>query len=217
MLGGMDFRYRPISSWPGEMTPQTRRRASTFRASDSKTHQLLARELDFLQAKDVVLEVALREEDIRLDGMPRANAKPPEHPGVVLSFDSKFGPLRYACDRFLKRGENLRAIALGLHHLRAVDRYGITQRGEQYSGWKQLPPGPSEVVVIHADEDPRDELRRIILQHGSERQRDGMDDLDDYQLVRRARRLTHPDVAGSKSAADEWATVEDAAMRLQVG
>src|SRR5690606_5164123 len=80
------------------------------------------------------------EDDIRLDGLPRANARP-GHQGVVLAFDSKYGPLKYATDTFDRWQDNLRAIALGLESLRRVDRYGITKRGEQYTGWRQLPAG----------------------------------------------------------------------------
>ena len=31
---------------------------------------------------------------------------------------------------------NLRSIALGLKALRAVDRYGVSRRGEQYAGFR---------------------------------------------------------------------------------
>ena len=34
---------------------------------------------------------------------------------------------------------NLRAIALALAALRAVERYGVTRRQEQYKGWAELP------------------------------------------------------------------------------
>lgn len=39
---------------------------------------------------------------------------------------------------------NLRAVALTLEHLRAVDRYGVTTGGEQYRGWMgELGAGPA--------------------------------------------------------------------------
>lgn len=122
----MNLAFRPIQSWPGALT-KIRRRAQ-FKAGYTATLGLLDRELQYLAAKDVVLQVALRDEDIRLDGAPRANAKPASHPGVILSFDSKHGPLSYPCDTFADWEDNLRAIALSLEHLRAVDRYGVTKR-----------------------------------------------------------------------------------------
>ena len=60
---------------------------------------MLDRELSKLGAHSVVIELALDEGDIRLDGLPRADARP-RHPGVIVSFDSKHGPLRYGTDAF---------------------------------------------------------------------------------------------------------------------
>jgi hypothetical protein len=51
-------------------------------------------------------------------------------------------------DAFDDWQENIRAIALGLEALRKVDRYGITSRGEQYTGWKALPSGEGEVYNV---------------------------------------------------------------------
>ena len=131
-------RFRPIQQWPGENTRN--RRTSNFSASWSATLSLLDRELCQLGAKNVVIQVSLTERDIRLDGYPRANARP-DHPGVIVSLDSAYGPLSYPCDTFTSWQDNLRAVALALESLRAVDRYGVTKRGEQYTGWKQLPVG----------------------------------------------------------------------------
>ena len=135
----MDFTHRPIETWPGPMTAHRVR--SPFFASWGSTMKLLERELRFLGAKKVVLQEALLNQDIRLDRKPKANAKA-AHPGVILSFDSKHGPLNYPCDRFDSWDDNVRAIALSLEHLRAVDRYGVTRSGEQYRGWARL-PGPN--------------------------------------------------------------------------
>ena len=99
---------------------------------------LLKHELERLQASNVVIEMDLTEVDIRRDGLPRNNARPTT-PRVCLSMDSPYGPLRYPCDTFLSWQDNVRGIALALEALRKVDRYGVTKRGEQYTGWKALP------------------------------------------------------------------------------
>lgn len=139
----MRVTYRPIGSdWQGENTFS--RRYSPFRANWSKTIDQLEHELEELGAKEVVFQLDMEERDIRLDGMPRADAKP-RSPRVIISFESKHGPLRYQCDAFEGNYRepswqaNVRAIALGLEALRQVERYGITKRGEQYTGWKALP------------------------------------------------------------------------------
>jgi hypothetical protein len=133
----MEFEFRPIKAWPREMTKKRKR--AQFKAGYNPSLALLDGELLKLGATCVVFEIALTDADIRLDGRPRSGAKP-SHPGVIVSFDTKHGRLSYPCDTFDRYEDNVRAIALSLEHLRAVDRYGVTKRGEQYAGWTQLPP-----------------------------------------------------------------------------
>lgn len=103
-LNRMGVTCRPISSWPGVMTRNRKR--SPFRASWGKTVADLATELKHVGARRIMIEMALQEHEITIDGSrPRANASP-SHPGVVLSFESKNGPLRFAADASInsKRG-----------------------------------------------------------------------------------------------------------------
>jgi hypothetical protein len=87
--------------------------------------------------------------------MLRSNAKV-GFPGVRVAFESKHGPLTYATDKYDQVyysdtpgwQANIRAIALGLEALRAVDRHGITRRGEQYTGWKALPAGDGTPTTL---------------------------------------------------------------------
>ncbi len=137
----LKYIFRPIITWPGKQT--TARLNSRFQASFVDTLQQLEREVDHLDGRDVVIQAMVKESDLRLDGMIRANAVAVPPP-VILSFVSKHGPLSYPCDTFIDWRANLRAIVLSLEHLRAVDRYGVTQRGEQYRGWAQLPPAKEE-------------------------------------------------------------------------
>ena len=184
------LRTRPITTWPGERTPPDARK-STFRATLSDTLDLLDRELYMLNAADIWLELAIPAGGMwRQDGRPRAGARA-DHPGVVLAFTARAIPgrpeLRYASDRFTTWQENLRAIALGLEALRKLERYGITTRGQQYAGWKQLEaPGPSAARG-----------RELIRRHGS---------------VRAALHATHPDHGGDAADfADVQAAREEGA------
>ena len=129
------LRFRPIEQWPGDLTRARRR--SPFEAGLSATQDLLTRELRALKARTVVIQLAIGETDLRLDGLPRSQARP-DHPGVILSLESPYGPLSYPTDTFADWQSNLRGIALALEALRKVDRYGVTKNGEQYRGWRQL-------------------------------------------------------------------------------
>jgi hypothetical protein len=132
----------PIGDWPGDLTPEDDRRSRfQFKADWPSTVTLLAFELRQVGAGDTVLQLAIIDDDLRRDGSLKANAKP-EHPGVILSFTSALGPLQFACDRYDYWRVNVRAVALTLQALRAVDRYGATQAAQQYQGFAALPPPP---------------------------------------------------------------------------
>jgi hypothetical protein len=148
----MDYEFRPIVSWIGAPTPHHRRQRSRFDSTYSQTLDLLERELRHLCAKQVIIQTYHFIEDLRRDGLPRANARVPQSPGVILSFNSKHGALSYPCDTFTKWEDNLRAIALALEALRTVDRYGVTKTGEQYRGWTALPPADSKTLEQEAAE-----------------------------------------------------------------
>ena len=167
--------FRPIDIWPGVETH--RRRRAPFTAHFGSTMQLLGRELRVLNGKLVVVQLAMHEGDFRNDGLPRANARA-YHPGVVLAFESKWGPLKYATDEFSDWLDNLRAIALSMEALRKVDRYGVSKRGEQYTGWKQLPSG-SDDTGIHT----RDQALVYLQSFGG---------------LTQAIKATHPDTGGDE-------------------
>jgi hypothetical protein len=195
-LSDLGFRCRPIDAWPGELTKHRKR--SQFHAQWGMTLKLLGTELRQLGAKNGNLLSAVDERDILLDGTrPRAKAYA-AHPGVILAFDSKHGPLKYACDRFDHWQDNIRAIALGLEALRAVERYAITRKGEQYQGFKQLAastPSREEAAGVLAKFAGMS--RSIILEVPEAAETAG----------KRASRLTHPDAGGN---ADDFRAVQQA-------
>jgi len=189
MLADLGFRCRPIDSWSGEFTKHRTR--SLFSAPWGKTLALLGRELSHLGAKNGSLLLAVDERDIILDGTrPRANAFT-HHPGVILAFESKHGPLKYACDRFDRWQDNIRAIALGLESLRAVDRYGITRKGEQYQGYKQLAAAtPSKI-----------EAALLLARYSNISHKAIIEDVASAEVAwKLAIKATHPDAGGSADA-----------------
>jgi hypothetical protein len=189
----------PIRVWPGELTRN--RTASKFKAGLSDTLQLLDREVWHLtstreQRESVELLTAIPPgaDSWRIDGRPRANARP-EHPGVILSLDSRFGHLSYPCDTFTTWQDNLRAIVLALEALRKVDRYGVTKRGEQYRGFLAL-----EATAAPAGFRTTDEalafLVEIVRPEWSNGGPPTASARDRMIILRGAQRRTHPDHGG---------------------
>lgn len=215
----LEATVRPLSGWPGPRTAEPKR--SPFRRPGrlvntatgttwggggpmpfSDTLSFLKRELYHLDARDINIEADFRERDIRQDGWPRSGARPTS-PGVILAFSSKHGPLQYACDTYDSWEANLRAIASTLEALRAVDRWGATQRHEQYQGFKKLPAstGPTMTAVVAA--------QHIAKWHPHIEARDVLNDPDlAKRMARVAKAASHPD--RNQGARKEWDTVETA-------
>lgn len=137
--------FRPLPTWP---YPTQTERPAMYQATYSRTLQQLERELEAIDAREPIIGVVTDEASIRIDGMMRADAKV-RHPGVEVSFEVPTGSgwrrLAFHTDRHKGYSDswqhNLRAIVLGLEALPAVDRYGITETGEQYAGFVALPSG----------------------------------------------------------------------------
>jgi hypothetical protein len=194
---------RPIETWPGEMTRDSDRDYAPFSASWHQTLDLLAAEAGNLGATEVVMQLAIGESDLRIDGLVRANASP-THPGVIVSFESRYSPLRYSTDRFKRGGlrdhcpgwqANVRAVALGLEALRKVDRYGISTGGEQYSGFKAIgaaEPSSSSMSVEWA----ASLLARHAWPEVAVDTTVGLALMDPASAFRAAAKTMHPDVGG---------------------
>ncbi len=213
---------RPIHQWPGQLTKS--RRASAFSAKFTDTLELLRRELRLLEPEsryypNTVLQIAMDEKDFRQDGMPRAQAKS-QHPGVILTiYPTAEGAseLTFPCDTFLTWQDNLRAIALTLEALRKVNRYGVSQSGQQYRGWRAIGAGSS----VPAEMGPLAAAAFLWTLAGN-----GNDDPHDTPLdrmransevaknvYRAARKKSHPDRTSGNS--DEFLRVETAAKVLR--
>ena len=207
----MDVRFRPYS-WVGERTPPDKKRRAPYSTSWTRTLEKLEDELRKLRASEIIIEAGFSEDDIRLDGWPRANAKPPPYPGVKVSFNQPgVGRVEYPCDSCQHWQDNIHSIALGLEALRAVERYGITGRMQQYTGFRALPAGNgrtpstrSEAAawiadqIAHRDPERQSKIRNILLADATEAKR---------EVIREAQKKLHPDQGGS---AELFHKLEDA-------
>lgn len=202
-MNDLKYTVAPILAWPELLTSDRRR--STFTApwsgrgyeswqTDNSTLGILSRELFYLDGKHVVMQIAVRDKDIRLDGQVKANARTAEHPGVILTFDSKHGRLSYPCDRYDHWQDNVRGIALSLEALRSVNRHGVTRHGEQYAGSRQIPSSTGGVGEMTPT------LAAEVLVDAEDRGGDAADLLHDPQAVKytyhNAAKATHPDRHG---------------------
>ena len=207
----MNLTFRPLSdrSW---LRPAGRRSASRFRSTWTETKRLLAVEIGHLSGTDLVIGVDVTELDLTLAGQPRTRANFVS-PGVEVAFESKHGPLLYRCDEFTTSyydqgpgwQHNVRAIALTLQALRAVDRYGSSRSGEQYRGYRQIADAPAAMSRADA-------LFVVVDLAGAQMGPQVEDEL--AVLWKLARRNVHPDRHGG--ARGEWDRLENAGKALDL-
>lgn len=146
----IDCRFVPVGAWPGKKKNSWERKASPYRAGYQDTLDHLEKELNHLRAKDILVQAGFELKDIRNDGWPKSSARPKE-PGVILTFVGKDGKtMSMPCDTYKDWEANLRAIAFTLEDLRAINRRGVSQSGEQYKGWQQLPPAEAPAGPMSA-------------------------------------------------------------------
>lgn len=219
----MRFVWKPITTWPREQTKN--REYSPFRRTTmsngyrrdeigwTTTQPELERELRALNVREVIVQLALTDRDIRIDGEIRANAKL-SHPGVIVTFTAPGkGVLTFACDKWETWQANIRGITKGLEALRLLDRYGITTTGEQYTGWKELPSGVPLAERSQPEELTVEQAGRIVVGWVSgahdlaQNARTAVEDADYRRYAyRQALKHLHPDAGGNDS---------DAFLRLQ--
>ena len=204
----MQYEFRPIGVWADPLTPGEERKRSQFKAGYQQTLDLLFREAEMLGAERLVLQVDLQPSQIRRDGLPKEGARYGSNPGVIVSFGSRHGPLRYATDVYDDWKANLRAIALGLAALRAVDRYGVSKRGEQYRGWTAIAAATPGRGPFATPADAQTWMRLCAREHhiGGWADWGGL-----YRLLAKE---MHPDAPGGST--DLWERLDAAATLLGV-
>jgi hypothetical protein len=202
----LNLTLKPIDDWPGKPTPAWSREKGPFSAGLKDTLATLRKELNALRAKAIVLQIAIKPQQLRLDGLPRAGATA-EHPGVILAFDSSKGPLRIWFDKFTKWESNLRAIAMHLEHLRMATLYGVGEDGQAYRGWTAIPAAKAETQELSTA--VRCLYSAVGRTYSFEAERDPE---EARRLIMAARAKTHPDRGGS---AEDFNRIEIAAKVLK--
>jgi hypothetical protein len=133
---------------------------------------LLGAEIERIRGFDVQIGVVTPPDNIGISGSMRKQIY--WSTGCEVSFMRGDRQLVFHTNAFRDFNANLYAIAKGLEALRMLDRYGVTQTGQQYEGFAQLESG-------HVVDSERG--RVLAEQHGG---------------LKRALRVTHPDQGGSE-------------------
>ena len=167
-----------------------------FRVPYGKTIADLKHEMGRIGVNECIIELDLAEDDIRLDGLPRANARP-NLPCVRIIFDHPdIGPLQYPCDTYSDWHDNVRAIVKTMEAQRAMERYGATRRQQQYTGWRALPPGGATMQQVMTSEEAARYIGGISGVPSQDIHSDPAIFKDAYRL---AAAISHPDRTGDNA------------------
>lgn len=164
-------------SWPDgwpRRKPYARNR-SKYKTPFLRARDELVRELGAGRARNVVVSTNV---PLRRDGLPLANMREPEDPGVAVYWDDRHGKARViACDAWQSVRENLRAVGLAYSSLRQIERTGASELLERaFQGFARLPAAPAGdawTVLGVARGATREELsarlRTLTLEHHPDR------------------------------------------------
>jgi hypothetical protein len=187
--------------WPGKRTTYPKR--APFKTQYARTMKLLERELRYLSARKVELALAIRDGDLRQDGMLRADARPGA--AVILSFLDRDGQRQaYPCDTFAWWQDNLYAIAVVLEDLRRAERYGV-QSALLRAGFKALPGAGATTTTLSAGQAAH-AIARLADDQDNEAAVLANKDVA-QMLMRRAKARTHPDAGGKN---EDWTLLQEA-------
>ena len=108
--------------------------------------------------------------------------------------------MEFPCGTYERFEHNMRAIALTLENLRAIDRYGVTLGHQQYKGFLALPPAATAQDSWTVDGAAAWLAARTPWVHS------GADILGNYETFRKAYREAakthHPEAGGSREMFD---------------
>lgn len=173
--------------WPRTKWPKS----SRFEvASFAVTRDNLFRQIKLLGGTHIVLSTNIH---LRQDGIPYANHRQPQDKGVAVYFLRRGKQMAFACDRWDKIEDNIRAVEKTIEAVRGIDRWGASEMMERaVQAFEALPPPKScwDILGIKPGAS-HDEINAAYRE--------------------RARRA-HPDAGGSHAAMAELNRARDEAV-----
>ncbi|MQY48236.1 J domain-containing protein [Rhizobiales bacterium RZME27] len=127
--------------------------------------------------------------ELRRDGLPYANQREPADKGVAVYFEWKGQQRVFACDRWDRIKDNIRALEKTIEAIRGIERWGASDMLERaFTGFTALPsPGAKKT------------WREVLgFPAGANPDREGID-----IEFRRKAKAAHPDAGGSTEAMAE--------------
>ena len=135
---------------------------------------------------------------LRQDGLPRAQQAEPADPGVAVYFMRKGKQMVFACDRWDRTRDNVRAIQKTIEAMRGIERWGASDMLERvFSAFIALPSTST-----------KRQWREVLgFPPGAVPNRDGIE-----SAFRNKAKSAHPDTGGSTEAMAELNAARQTAL-----
>ena len=162
----------------------------------TKARDELMRELRLMGARYIVVSSNL---PIRRDGLPYAKQPEPTDPGVAVYFMWRGKQMTFACDRWDKVKDNVRAIGKTIEALRGIERWGASDMMERaFSAFEAL-PAPGGAVTLSC-------WQILDLEPDAS-------EMEIERAYRAKAKTAHPDAGGSREEWDQLRSAYDQARR----
>lgn len=174
------------SGWPRARSPER----SRFDVTLGAARDGLVGQIRLMGGTHIVLSTNLR---VRNDGLPLAKQGQPIDKGVAVYFLRRGRQMVFACDRWDKVEDNIRAIEKTIEAMRGIERWGASEMMERaFQAFEALPApkSPWDVLGVRQGAKP-----------------------DEINAAYRAKaRSAHPDAGGSEAAMSELNRARDEAL-----
>lgn len=135
----MEQRY-PLQ-WPSSQprTPRGQVGYSRFDVTPDQAQREMRKEIERSGGVNIIVSTNQR---VRQDGgiYARDLNKTPDDAGVAVYFDRKGQRVCFACDKYARLWENMRAIGKTIEAMRSIERWGTAELADQaYTGFASLP------------------------------------------------------------------------------
>lgn len=173
--------------WPTGWPRSKRRERSRFDCSFTEARDGLWGEIRRLGGSYLVVSTNV---ELRRDGLPYATRGEPSDPGVAVYFLYNKKQMVFACDRWDRVKDNLRAIEKTIEAIRGIERWGASDMMERaYSAFEMLPPPNwrTEFGFAPGDKPSAEEIERRFRDLAKKHHPDHGGDAERFQALKRAR------------------------------
>jgi hypothetical protein len=176
--------------WPQGYPRTKARRRAIYKATVAKARDQIIDELRLMGIGDWNIIISSNAPVSSRTMQMLAMRSEPADPGVAVYFRKQGKPFVFACDKWDRLADNLRAIAMTIEAMRGLDRWGCSEMLERvFQGFSALPP-PAEMP------------KNVASTWWDVLEVDQRDSLDSIETMYRAKmRKAHPDQGGTNEAA----------------